>query len=34
VINAEKSVPVEDVVSVMEVAREMGAKVVLATAHK
>lgn len=34
VINAEKSVPVEDVVNVMEVAREMGAKVVLATAHK
>ncbi|HEY0272472.1 MAG TPA: biopolymer transporter ExbD, partial [Chitinophaga sp.] len=33
VINAEKSVPVEDVVSVMEVAREIGAKVVLATAH-
>jgi biopolymer transport protein ExbD len=34
VINAEKSVPVEDVVNVMEVAKEMGAKVVLATAHK
>ncbi len=34
VINAEKSVPVEDVVSVMEVAREIGAKVVLATAHQ
>ncbi|WP_236652775.1 ExbD/TolR family protein [Chitinophaga vietnamensis] len=33
VINAEKTVPIEDVVSVMEVAREMGAKVVLATAH-
>lgn len=32
VINAEKSVPVEDVVNVMEVAREIGAKVVLATA--
>ncbi|MCW3467384.1 ExbD/TolR family protein [Chitinophaga nivalis] len=34
VINAEKSVPVEDVVSVMEVAKELGAKVVLATAKK
>ncbi|HJT72681.1 MAG TPA: biopolymer transporter ExbD [Chitinophaga sp.] len=33
VINAEKSVPVEDVVKVMEVAREIGAKVVLATAN-
>lgn len=33
VINAEKSVPVEDVVRVMEVAREIGAKVVLATAN-
>jgi biopolymer transport protein ExbD len=33
VINAEKSVPVEDVVSVMEVARELNAKVVLATAN-
>jgi biopolymer transport protein ExbD len=32
VINAEKEVPVEDVVNVMEVAREIGAKVVLATA--
>lgn len=30
VINAEKSVPVEDVVSLMEVARELNAKVVLA----
>jgi biopolymer transport protein ExbD len=33
VINAEKSVPVEDIVRVMEVAREIGAKVVLATAN-
>ncbi|RAJ00323.1 biopolymer transport protein ExbD [Chitinophaga skermanii] len=33
VINAEKSVPVEDVVSLMELARELGAKVVLATAN-
>jgi biopolymer transport protein ExbD len=31
VVNAEKSVPVEDVVSIMEIAREIGAKVVLAT---
>jgi biopolymer transport protein ExbD len=31
VVNAEKSVPVEDVVSLMEIAREIGAKVVLAT---
>ncbi|NIG57373.1 biopolymer transporter ExbD [Chitinophaga sp. Cy-1792] len=34
VINAEKTVPIEDVVSVMEIARSIGAKVVLATAHK
>jgi biopolymer transport protein ExbD len=33
VINAEKTVPVEDIVRVMEVAREIGAKVVLATAN-
>jgi biopolymer transport protein ExbD len=33
VINAEKTVPVEDVVSIMELAREIGAKVVLATAN-
>ena len=33
VINAEKTVPVEDVVKVMEVSREIGAKVVLATAN-
>ncbi|TWW01506.1 biopolymer transporter ExbD [Chitinophaga pinensis] len=33
VINAEKTVPVEEVVKVMEVAREIGAKVVLATAN-
>ena len=33
VVNAEKSVPVKDVVSIMEIAREIGAKVVLATAH-
>ncbi len=33
VINAEKAVPVEDVVSVMEVARELNARVVLATAN-
>jgi len=33
VINAERSVPVEDIVKVMEVAREIGAKVVLATAN-
>jgi biopolymer transport protein ExbD len=31
VINAEKSVPVEDIVRIMELAREIGAKVVLAT---
>ncbi len=31
VVNAEKSVPVEDVVSIMEIAREIGARVVLAT---
>lgn len=31
VINAEKSVPVEDVVNVMEIANKLGAKVVLAT---
>jgi biopolymer transport protein ExbD len=33
VINAEKSVPVEDIVRIMELAREIGAKVVLATAN-
>lgn len=31
VINAEKSVPVENVVNVMEIANQLGAKVVLAT---
>src|SRR4051812_18764963 len=31
VINAEKSVPVEDIVNVMEIATKLGAKVVLAT---
>jgi biopolymer transport protein ExbD len=31
VINAEKSVPVEDIVNVMEIANALGAKVVLAT---
>lgn len=31
VINAEKSVPVEDIVNVMEVANKLGARVVLAT---
>lgn len=31
VINAEKSVPVEQIVNVMEIARELKAKVVLAT---
>src|SRR3954468_1272575 len=31
VINAEKSVPVEDIVNVMEIASKLGAKVVLAT---
>src|SRR5688572_5249055 len=31
VINAEKSVPVEEVVNVMEIANQLGAKVVLAT---
>jgi biopolymer transport protein ExbD len=31
VINAEKSVPIENVVNVMEVANKLGAKVVLAT---
>lgn len=31
VINADKSVPVEEVVNVMEIARELGAKTVLAT---
>ncbi|MBC9912120.1 biopolymer transporter ExbD [Chitinophaga sp. G-6-1-13] len=34
VINAEKSVPIEDVVNVMEVAKQIGAKVVLATAKQ
>lgn len=33
VINAERTVPVEDIVKVMEVAREIGAKVVLATSN-
>lgn len=33
VINADKSVPVEEVVEVMEIARQLNAKVVLATAH-
>lgn len=31
VINAEKSVPVEDIVNVMEIANKLGARVVLAT---
>jgi biopolymer transport protein ExbD len=31
VINAEKSVPVEDIVNLMEIANKLGAKVVLAT---
>ena len=31
VINAEKSVPVENIVNVMEIANKLGAKVVLAT---
>src|SRR5687767_15833561 len=31
VINAERSVPVEDIVNVMEIANKLGAKVVLAT---
>jgi biopolymer transport protein ExbD len=31
VINAEKSVPIEDIVIVMEIANKLGAKVVLAT---
>jgi biopolymer transport protein ExbD len=31
VINAEKSVPIEDVVNLMEIANKLGAKVVLAT---
>jgi biopolymer transport protein ExbD len=31
VINADKSVPVEEIVNVMEIARELGAKTVLAT---
>jgi biopolymer transport protein ExbD len=31
VINAEKSVPVEEIVNVMEIARELGVKTVLAT---
>lgn len=34
VINAEKSVPIEDVVNVMEIAKQIGAKVVLATAKQ
>jgi biopolymer transport protein ExbD len=34
VINADKSVPVEDVVSVMRVARELGARTVLAVDKK
>jgi biopolymer transport protein ExbD len=33
VINADKSAQVEDVVAVMEIARQLNAKVVLATAH-
>ncbi len=33
VVNADKSVPIEYVVDVMEVAHELNAKVVLATAH-
>ncbi|ATL47703.1 biopolymer transporter ExbD [Chitinophaga caeni] len=33
VINAEKSVPIEEVVKVMEIARELGVRVVLATAN-
>lgn len=33
VVNADKSVPIEYVVDVMEVARELNVKVVLATAH-
>lgn len=33
VINAERSVPVENIVQVMEIARELGARVVLATAN-
>ncbi len=33
VINADKTVPVEYIVNVMEVARQLNAKVVLATAH-
>jgi biopolymer transport protein ExbD len=33
VVNADKSVPIEYVVDVMEIARELNAKVVLATAH-
>jgi biopolymer transport protein ExbD len=34
VINADKSVPVEDVVAVMQVARELGARTVLAVDRK
>jgi len=33
VINADKTVPIDDVVKVMEIARQLHAKVVLATAH-
>lgn len=33
VINADKTVPIEYVVNVMELARQLNAKVVLATAH-
>ena len=33
VVNADKSVPIEYLVDVMQIAHELGAKVVLATAH-
>lgn len=33
VVNADRSVPIEYLVDVMQVAHELGAKVVLATAH-
>lgn len=33
VVNADKSVPIEYLVDVMQIAQELGARVVLATAH-
>lgn len=33
VVNADKTVPIESLVNVMQIAQELGARVVLATAH-